>query len=224
MNVIFKIINSFKANGFIDTISKIVDKVLKMLGIRVSETYFFQMDLNDAILQNNNNMKPYKTEYLDYDKKTQFENMKYFNFLDVDGLLTFGKSNVLIALDENKIIGYVCMHRGTKHLIHNLGYWNLDDNEAWIGPIYVIKGYRNKGFSKFLLKNAVNELHKLGIVTFYTAVNKNNISSIRSFSNVMFNIIGMVETRNILNVKCKINIVDYSPCKNILTKFSDIKD
>lgn len=214
VNRMFKAINSFKTNGFINTVAKIIDRILKKLGLRVSETYFFQIDLNDVELRNSR-MKPYKMEYLDHDRKTQFENMKYFDFLDVNSFLVSDKADILIALDESEIIGYICVHQGVDHLIYNLGYWSLNDNEAWIGPTYVVNDYRNKGIHGKLINEFVKQGYSNGISKIYTAINSENIPSIRSFSKVGFKLIGRVKIRKTANRKISVELLDINN-KNVL--------
>lgn len=216
LNRMLKIMNSLKMNGFTKTVVIIINRILKTFGLQVSETYFFQIDLDDAKLQNNN-QKLYKLEYLGYDRKMQFESIKYFEFLDVNNLLASNKADILIALDGSKIIGYICVHRGINHLIHNLGYWNLNEDEAWIGPTYIIKDYRNKGIHKDLINVIIKDSYSKGIKKIYTAINSKNIPSIRSFSKVGFKLIGRINNRKIISKSISLELLDIND-NNILKK------
>lgn len=161
-----KLVSSIKNNGYLETIKKALNRILKVLGLLESETYFFEKKIDDIRSQStkeqiyNDNIS---IKFLDYKEKTQFEYMKYYEFLDTESLLNSEMSKVLIALHKDKIIGFACIHRGSNHLIHDLGYWNLSEDEAWIGPTYVIKNYRNRGIHKDLLNRAIEYSYFMGI-------------------------------------------------------------
>ena len=48
-----------------------------------------------------------------------------------------------------------------------------------------------------------------GINSFYTAINENNTPSIKSFTNVGFEKIGVIKIKNVLNISERIKIEEY---------------
>ena len=201
-----KLFKFFKDNGLYETTKRIFKKLLNYLGILQSET--FMLSLEESSYEHNISELPkYKIERLEGQYLKSFNAMKYYDFLDANKLINSNQSNAIIALDDDKIIGFVCCHRNVKHNIHELGYWNLCVNEAWIGPTYVIKEYRNRKVHKLMLFETIRMMRSLGVVKFYTAINKYNKASLKSFYNIGFRKIGMIKIRKLLGFKVKTDIL-----------------
>jgi len=214
-----KIIYYLRDYGLFETIKRIFIRILGIIGLIESETYVLRFQLPKASVE-----QPYTNEFrimqLDREHVREFNRIKYFDFIDGNKIINSKYSRVFIAMESDKIIGYVvCFGPNVHHQIHKMGTWKLGKNEAWIGPTFIVKKYRNKGIHKVLLIECINTMYKLGIEICYTAINKNNIPSIRSFSKVGFDKLGLIKIRRILNCFHRAKIIEFNDLNLIHQKF-----
>lgn len=215
-----KIIKYFKDNGLLRTIKRIFYRVGGKLGLIKSETFVLHQDFkNEKILQDF--LPDYKVDILNKENLSDFMAIKYYEFLDPKEIINSKKSNIMVAFDGKKIIGFACYHYDTNHTIHDLGKWHLKEDEAWIGPTYVIKEYRSKGVHRLLLIKTISLLNKIGINKTYTAINRNNIPSIKSFKNVGFEIIGTINIQRFFNKIIRLDLKGNKNYKGIMDKFDN---
>lgn len=196
-----KLFNNIRAFGLRSTITKIIEKIHFKLGIKNSKTLFLIKfyHSSDSI----NLHSEIGLNILTDDNVESFNKMKHFHFIETEKLIDNPSYKILTYLEENKIVGYVIFHIGEVHPIHGLGTWNLDKDEAWIGPAYVVKESRGKGINGILLQEAFFQLEKIGVSKIYTCINQSNLSSIRSFKKNGFKVIGSV-TRSRKSITSKI--------------------
>jgi GNAT superfamily N-acetyltransferase len=215
-----KVIRYFKDNGFNETVKRIGIRSLSFIGLRESSSYVFNYKSNKEIYDIE--ISPFKYELVELRKEQSknFESVNYYDFINADKILESENSKIFIAMDGNEIVGYVCCHFNVEHSIHKMGKWQLEENEAWIGPTYVVKEYRNKRIHKHLLLYSILMLGNHGINSFYTAINENNIASIKSFTNVGFEKIGVIKIKNRMNISKKISILD-DGTNTLNTKFQN---
>lgn len=92
------------------------------------------------------------------------------------------------------MMGYIAAEWNKTKYIHGLGEFFLHKNEAWIGPVYVLKKYRNKGISSYLIGEICQTLKmQYDIANYYTCINASNQSSLHSFQNNGFEKIGSID-------------------------------
>ena len=215
-----KVLRYFNDNGLLETIKKVLMRVLGIFGLKKSETYILNLYMNCDIKVEINNLGIRILQLLE-EHTDEFNKVKYFDFINIKEKINSKYSKIFIAMDNNKIIGYVCCNFNTNHLIHNMGFWNLNKDEAWIGPTYVVKNYRNRGVHRALLIKSINEMYRSGIVSFYTAINKNNAPSLKSFRNVGFTKIGIIKIRKILRKTIRQEIIELNDEQVMKSKFNN---
>lgn len=116
-----------------------------------------------------------------------FESVRFFEHISVYDYTEENHGYILLGYLNGKLVAYAAMEYNKKKEIHGLGFFELDSNEAWLGPVYVKRKYRKKGINSEMLKRTMSIAAKrYGIDCFYTCINKENTSSLKSFSHVGF--------------------------------------
>ena len=157
----------------------------------VSQTVFLRADLS-AVIDDDHEAE---FEVLDESNRAAFEKIKFWDFVNADDFIGNEHQNVIMLRDGDNYIAYAAEEHATERLIHGLGSFLLKSNEGWIGPVYVRKQWRGRGNNKRLLIHQMYRLKELGITTVYTAINSQNDASLRSFSSVGFEKIGIADGR-----------------------------
>mgnify|MGYP000988208757 FL=1 len=214
-----KIIYYLRDYGLFETIKRIFTRILGIIGLIESETYVLRFQLAKASVEQPYNNK-FRIIQLHREHVREFNRMKYFDFIDGNKMINSKHSKIFVAMDDNKIIGYVCCHTNTEHSIYRMGTWKLKSHEAWVGPSYVIRDYRNKKVNRLLWYTVINEMNKLRIDTFYTAINKNNEPSLKSVINIGFSVIGIIKFRKLFGRTINKEIIDFNKEKELTTKFN----
>ena len=202
-----KIIQYIHEYGLLRTIMQIFKRIGEFVGVLKSKTYVLDKEIQkdlDVITEPKYQIRP-----LGLDDIEEFNRMKYFDFLDPKNIIESKNKGAIIALNGSRIIGYVCYDSSSEHSIHKMGKWNLDENEAWVGPTYVDINYRNKGIHRDLLNETIKKLHYENIKNVFTAINYKNEPSVKSFEKTGFRKLGLISIRNILNFYKSIKIDEY---------------
>ena len=129
---------------------------------------------------------------LDETNRTAFDKIKFWNFINADKYIGNDHQSVVMLREDGKFVGYAAEEHEIQRIIHGLGEFSLKKNEGWIGPVFVCREWRGRGLNKQLLLQQMYRLNNIGVTTIYTAINSDNYSSLNSFRNVGFNIIGAV--------------------------------
>lgn len=193
-----KCIVYLRNEGFISFCKKIKSNILYRFG-RSSTTMFYQC--NDLGLEKVLTREGIDVLKLAYSELSDFEYMKFFQHLDGNMYVNNLDKEIVIAKYGEKIVGYAAVDYGGKRDIHGLGAFSLLDNEAWIGPVYVIREYRKKGVNSLLINTLKHRMKSRSINCCYTCINIDNPDSITSFKRNGFNELGFVTS-----TKCKIAI------------------
>lgn len=101
-------------------------------------------------------------------------------------------SRLYVGYIGNTPISYTWTHYNT-YTIHGLCEFKLGQNECWIGPTFVLKNYRGKGYNKLQI---ARQMFDAGAARFYTSVNSGNLASLRSFQYLGFKEIGTISKKN----------------------------
>ena len=184
-----KLIIYLRNEGILQTIKKAFVKVFRSEN---SQTIFFhrRIDVDCKILQ-----EEHDESYSELTEETipQFEKIKFWDFINAMQYVNNQNESVLLVKCEGEIIAYAAECHEKERPIHGLGSFQLRAKEAWIGPVYVQKHYRGKGINRRLVTEQLQRLRAKGITDFYTSINSNNPSSIKSFQNAGFTEIGRVD-------------------------------
>lgn len=164
-----------------------IEKVILLLKRKESATMFLRCETpNDSISIPQIQIMP-----LTVDRLTDFERIKFFDHIDGREYIDSTNSMILLAMRDGQVIGYVGAEYGKGKTIHGLGCFQLGAQEAWVGPTYVRRQARGQGISTSLIAEMLRLLkNEKRILTFFTAINSRNASSIRSFEKNGFSCIG----------------------------------
>lgn len=95
----------------------------------------------------------------------------------------FAKEDLLYEISQNPVSNFLVLEKDGK-VIGFIDYWVTFDS-ATIDQIAIKKSERNQGFAKILLEKSINDLKKLGEVSFFTlevrASNEPAINLYKSF-------------------------------------------
>lgn len=185
-----KISRYLKEFGLRGIIKKIYAKGLFLLGLKKSVTIFFIKSLHENISSTGNDQ--YLVKILDESDISKFDEMKYFHFIRSKEVVEDPDFMVVIVSHQEKMVGYVILHFGEVHPIYGLGSWKLDEDEAWLGPAFVIKEFRGKGINSILLNQAAIYSIERGSKKIFTCINQSNVPSIRSFEKNGYHPIGTI--------------------------------
>lgn len=106
-------------------------------------------------------------------------------------------------------VSYTWTHFG-EYSIHGIGRFRLAEDECWIGPTFVRKDCRGKGYNKKQIECQMAVENKVC----YTSVNARNMPSIRSFARLGYECVGSVVVKNLFGHKH----ISYSETMKILNK------
>lgn len=185
------LINYLKQEGLAATVKRAWKKVFRHDD---SHTVFLKVDLTDGstkeIVGN--------IEILDEQNRQAFERIKFWDFVKAEDFIGNDQQSVMMLKAGGEYVAYAAEEHDTERIIHGLGSFHLKENEGWIGPVYVCKDWRGKGYNRQLLKAQMNHLRELGTTTVYTAINSQNASSLKSFQGVGFREFGTVDDHGII--------------------------
>lgn len=106
-------------------------------------------------------------------------------------------------------VSYTWTHFG-EYSIHGIGRFRLAEEECWLGPTFVHKDYRGKGYNKKQIAFQMSAEDKVC----YTSVNSRNLPSIHSFVRLGYECVGSVAVKNLFGHKR----ISYSETMKILNK------
>lgn len=176
-----------RQEGLTATIKKAVKKVQKG---KSSSTIFLKFDSAGV---ENNPAEDMEFRKLSQSTQKDFEKIKFWEFVISEDYIENPNQCVIMLWQDGKPIGYAAEQHEVMRVIHGTGRFRLSDGEGWIGPVYVARGYRGKGYNQALLREQVRGLTQKDIFAFYTAINSENTASLISFKKVGFEQIGEID-------------------------------
>lgn len=165
-----------KTTGPIATLKRAVRVASKRSGLIASTTLLMKTEP----VQKTPIEKKFDVQLLDKNRAAEFDQMKFFTHISAEQLLTDQHCRVYLAIIDGNIAGYTMSEFDKQKEIHNLGTFLLKKGEGWIGPSFVDAAFRSRGIHTYLIRYAMND-PDLPVTQFYTAINKENIPSVRSF-------------------------------------------
>lgn len=187
------LMNYLKQEGLAATVKRAWNKAFRHAD---SHTVFLKVDLPEGSAEEMLG----EIETLDEHNRHAFEEIKFWNFVKAEDFIGNDQQSVMMLKVGDEYVAYAAEEHGAERIIHGLGSFLLKENEGWIGPVYVCKDWRGKGYNRQLLKAQMNHLCALGATTVYTAINSQNASSLKSFQGVGFREFGAVDSRGMIMI------------------------
>lgn len=188
-----------KSDGVLDTLKYFI-KTIFYVFYRKSITDFYLLDGNcNDLNTSKNDFEIKKFESWDKVRHIDFSRLQLLhckNWLENGSILYIGYYN-------KRPVSYSWTHFN-KYQLHTLGTFILGDDECWVGPTFVHKKYRGKGFNKATIYYQIKDLN---YYKFYTSVSHNNIASSKSFLRLGFINIGAIILREGAFMKKHYNII-----------------
>lgn len=186
-----KLVKAIKYDGVRGTFSLIVSNVGCRMGLRSMDTYLL---VNDCV-------KDIEVRDIEYDgfwldSEDQLNNFNILGRIDKKKVWGWINSNVRIFAfaDGSNIIAYGCAWSKSYKINKSIGI-NMNEDESWLGPVFVNFHYRNKGINKSQISSIVKAERDRGVKRIFTAINTGNIPSIISYMRNGFSIIGLHHAR-----------------------------
>lgn len=127
-----------------------------------------------------------KIERMGHEDVQAFDAFNFFPHIKGNEYLGRDGRGAVLCREDGCIVGYVCYEVSGLKNIHGMGYFQMKENEAWIGPCYVNRFYRGKGINGAMVYRAMKEASAEGAECFFTAINSSNVASLASFKKMGF--------------------------------------
>lgn len=184
--------------------------LLYRTGLRKSDTLFLAYDVGTRIPDTGTRRSVSQSRIVTRPlERSDLENWPRNRYVSVEraqGWVGDGKS-CIIACTRTSIVGYAWVHEITCDP-RGLGRVSLQPWEAWVGPVYVREGYRGQGLAVRLVGEAMRCSPHLR--SFVTAVNRENVRSLRAFLKNGFGVIGCVQQRSIGPIKMQSRVIEWN--------------
>ena len=126
-----------------------------------------------------------------------FESIRFFDHISGRDYMDQDHGSIFLGYADGELVAYAAAEYDKRKEIHGLGFFHLERDEAWLGPVYVKRAYRGKGVNREMLKRAMEKAEKKNhIRCFYTCINRENTASRKSFLHTGFREQGHVTCRN----------------------------
>lgn len=159
------------------------EKVSAVFGGASARTVFLYAE--EMRLNRSNNLGA-DISCMGYKDLDEFEQFNFFPHISGKRYLETEGWGSVICREAGRIVGYACYEIGGLKKIHGTGTFQLEANEAWIGPCYVDQDYRGRGINAAMVSRAIDEVSAKGVIRCFTAINSANASSLSSFRKMGF--------------------------------------
>lgn len=188
-----KVLTFFRTDGAANTASYLWRSLRNVLGLRVSETFFFRCKPLETPVEHDNSDAP---KFIVVTDTIELSRYAYRRLDYVPSVEWFERgSTCYLGLMQGRVVSYCWAHQGFYTVDRELGEFPLKDDEVWIGPIFVDKRYRGLGIARPQLSFAIQGQIQSGKRVFLTAINSANHASTRSFAKCGFIMTGMSRVR-----------------------------
>lgn len=151
-----------------------------------SNTIFYECSTSPISVNNNSILfREYKFDEIDRVDFPRFKLLPVKKWLESGSHCIIGRLNGI----DNSPKTFAWYHEDS-YRIHNVGVFYLKHNEYWLGPTFVSKDVRGKGYNKLQIAWLMGKFGSS--VRFYTSVNKSNIPSLKGIEHLGFTKIGQV--------------------------------
>lgn len=190
-----QLLKYLQREGVYATLNKVKNKVF---GHNKSCTVFLK---NNGGGVRTGNIENFEIERLTEVNRKDFEKIKFWDFVNTDEFINNPKQSILLLKAGEEYVAYAAEEHEICREIHELGKFQLRAGEGWIGPVYVLRGWRGRGINKALVAEQIKKLQASGIDTFYTSINSNNEASLNSFKYSGFCEIGRVDSKGCVEAR-----------------------
>lgn len=186
-----KLLTYLKYEGIGETLRKCISAVFgKGKNTKETSTVFLSCGEFDIKSNPDLNLEPV---VMTPERVEDFEKVRFFDHVSAASYLNAPSRKILLGYVNGEIVSYAAMEYGVKKEIHGFGWFQLDKDEAWIGPVYVKRSVRGKGINKEMIRSAMALLTRdAHIHKIYTCINGGNSKSLHSFKGAGFHTVGEV--------------------------------
>ncbi|WP_419040333.1 GNAT family N-acetyltransferase [Enorma massiliensis] len=178
-----RVFDYFFREGLRGVMHRSWEKVSAVLGGAAARTMFLCAEELGLNRSNNPRVDVSRMSYKDLD---EFEQFNFFPHISGKRYLETEGWGTVICRDAGHIVGYTCYEIGGLKKIHGTGTFQLEANEAWIGPCYVDHDHRGRGINAAMVSRAIDEVFAQGVIRCFTAINSANAPSLSSFRKMGF--------------------------------------
>ena len=183
------LISYLMSEGIIKTVQKVFEKIIHKVSVTV---FLVCRDAQNTVdIPSNISFEELRAENLSI-----FETLKFFQHISGEEILADPQQTAILVKCAGEYAGYAGVQFETHRQIHGLCCFILREKEAWIGPVYIKRKFRNRGLNRYTLQFIMDGMKKMGFCAFFTAINSANHSSMKSFMNCGFSDIGHVISKN----------------------------
>ena len=179
------LISYLLSEGPIKTVQKVFEKIMHKVSVTV---FLVCRDSRDTV----DFRSDISFEELCAENLSIFEKLKFFQHISGEEILADPQQTAILVKCEGEYAGYAGVQFETRRQIHGLCRFTLREKEAWIGPVYIKRKFRNRGLNRYALQFIMDSMKEMGFCAFFTAINSSNHSSMKSFMNCGFSDIGHI--------------------------------
>ena len=173
-----RILDYMVREGAKNTLKRVWERISAGWGGVSARTTFLSAERIDT----GNKIPPgIKIERMGHEDVQAFDAFNFFPHIKGNEYLGRDGRGAVLCREDGCIVGYVCYEVSGLKNIHGMGYFQMKENEAWIGPCYVNRFYRGKGINGAMVYRAMKEASAEGAECFFTAINSSNVASLASF-------------------------------------------
>lgn len=212
-SVLKKIFDYISTDGLKNTITMILRSLSRQLGLSISETYFYRLEIRKKAISGDS------VDYVTGESKflfhvitekeglRQFNIMSRFNYLPIEKWFKNGSKCYLFSSNKD-IIVYVWAHIN-EHDIGNKKIY-LKTGDVWTGPSFVRHQYRGKELYKLIMCRQIECLKSDGTKNIFTCNNAKAIAPTKILIKNNFDIIGVVRERKFFKIANKKQVIDFT--------------
>lgn len=186
-----KIIYFVKEEGFWEFAYFLLQKLRKIVFNRVTTIYvrFSSYNLDKRY--------EFDGKVVTYDKAVRYPVNFRNGRMDqkkLEEYLTQGGKCYLFFSPLDELVGYGILRKERFYIEDGVSI-SIENDSYWLGPIYIYKKFRERGYGKIIISNVLHKhLSQEKTSCFYTCINSMNIASIKAFLNCGFYIFGYMIT------------------------------
>lgn len=175
-----------RSDGLLNAVIYVLKTILNVVYIN-STTVFLRCDKPSVELKDGTDIRVYDDARLI--RQLAFERLQ---LLDCDEKIENGHK-LYVGFVDGRPVSYSWTAVGRYKVLY-VGHIDLDNQEYWIGPTFVLNDYRGRGLNKAGINRQIHDVD--GVC--FTSVNSGNKPSLHSFLSLGFKEIGRVTYKKFL--------------------------
>lgn len=198
----------YKDSGFLKLIKEIIKKIIRELGLYPYIINIYELDLeNNFATPNKDFSEEFSIKTINKIKEIGTNlliKLKNMNNEPIEKYLENGGQVDVVFDKQNEAVAYGC----AQILKHDLPWGTilLKETQVWIGPAFVVKDFRGKGIHSGMRYHTLKRLKNAGFKIVLTAVDSDNIPSLKTLSKLKFEKVAIVKIKKFLGerINCEI--------------------